>query len=224
MTHPTRLLILAAAAAAFPACSTAPTPLQGRLQWTFDDVPEGKLPFGFVVDATRRVGALATWEVVAAAGAPSPPRALALTYPNHKSYDSFNLCWLPGAAFRDGVITVKFCARSGKEDQGGGLIWRAQGPNDYYVARLNPLEANLRLYHVVGGTRTMLASADCTARTGEWHELRIEHRGDLIQCAVDGQERLSVRDATFTGPGGVGLWTKADAATEFDDLVVEGAG
>jgi hypothetical protein len=222
MTTPTRSLLLLAACFAHAACAAPPEPLRGSRRWTFDDTAEGKLPAGFVVDATRRVGALATWEVVAVANAPSAPKVLALTYPNHKSYDSFNLCWVPGLSFRDGVLGVKFCARSGKEDQGGGLIWRATGPNDYYVVRLNPLESNLRLYHVVGGTRTMLASADCAARTGEWHELRIEHRGDWITCSVDGQERLSVRDATLTAAGGIGLWTKADAATEFDDLVVQG--
>lgn len=223
MNAPNRSLFLLVAGFLLTACATPPAPLRGRSQWSFDEVQEGKLPAGFTIDATRRAGALASWEVVASATAPSAPKALALTYPNHKSYDSFNLCWLPGMVFRDGSLSVKLRARSGKEDQGGGLIWRAAGPNDYYVVRLNPLESNLRLYHVLGGTRTMLGSADCAARTGEWHELRIEHRGEWITCSVDGQERLAVRDAALPAAGGIGLWTKADAATEFDDLVAEGA-
>jgi len=205
------------------AACAAPAPVvSGPQAWSFDDVAAGALPAGFAVDATRRVGPLATWEVAVSSGAPSAPQALSLSYPNHRSYDSFNLCWNRGAAFRDGVLSVKVCARSGKEDQGGGLLWRAQGPDDYYVARLNPLENNLRLYHVVGGNRTMLASADCTAKVRQWHELRVEHRGDTIRCAVDGVQKIEVTDATLGKAGGIGLWTKADAATDFDDLRLAG--
>jgi hypothetical protein len=205
------------------ACAASPPELRGPRAWSFDDVAAGALPAEFVVDATRRVGPLATWEVAASAGTPSGAHALSLSYPNHKSYDSFNLCWLPGIGFRDGALAVRLCARSGKEDQGGGLIWRARGPEDYYVVRLNPLEGNLRLYHVVGGNRSMLASADCTGKLGQWYDLRVEHAGDRIQCSVDGQVRIELRDATLAGLGGVGLWTKADAATDFDDLRVEPA-
>ena len=204
-------------------CAVPPPALTGPMAWAFDDVALGALPAGFVVDATRRVGPLATWEVAASAGAPSAPHALSLSYPNHRSYDSFNLCWNRGVRFLDGVISVKLCARSGKEDQGGGLMWRAQGPDDYYVARLNPLEGNLRLYHVVGGNRTMLASADCKAAPGQWNELRIEHRGDVIRCSLDSAQLIDVKDSTIGKAGGIGLWTKADAATDFDDLRVEAA-
>ncbi|MDO8348738.1 MAG: hypothetical protein Q7T30_00760, partial [Planctomycetota bacterium] len=186
----------------FAAGCAAPRPAaSGPMAWSFDDVAAGALPVGFAVDATRRVGPLATWEVAASAGAPSAPHALSLSYPNHRSYDSFNLCWNGAVRLGDGVLSVKLCARSGAEDQGGGLLWRAQGPDDYYVARLNPLESNLRLYHVVGGNRTMLAHAACEARVGQWYELRVEHRGDLIRCAVDGVQKIEVVDATLAKAG-----------------------
>lgn len=204
------------------ACHTAPPPLTGDRHWSFEDTPSGKLPAGFRVDATRRVGPLATWEVATSNGAPSPSQALSLSYPNHKQYDSFNLCWTPEVQFRDGTLAVALCARSGKEDQGGGLLWRAKGADDYYVARLNPLEANLRLYTVKDGNREMLASADVPAKAGEWHTLTIDHRGDHIRCAIDGKVVIDLRDATFPDAGGIGVWTKADAATDFDDLVVKG--
>jgi len=213
---------LAALVLLFAACAGSPAPLHGSLSWNFDDVAPGALPAGFTIDATRRVGPLATWDVAAAADARSGRNVLSLSYPNHKSYDSFNLCWNPTIAFGDGVITVQVCARSGEEDQGGGVLWRARGPGDYYVVRLNPLESNLRLYHVRDGNRTMLASAECRAAVNEWHELRVEHRGTSIRCAVDGTQRIDVADATFAGAGGIGLWTKADAATDFDDLRIEG--
>lgn len=124
--------------------------------------------------------------------------------------------------FGDGTLDVKLCARSGKEDQGGGLLWRAKGPDDYYVVRLNPLESNLRLYTVKDGNREMLASADVPAAVGQWHQLRVEHRGEHIRCAIDGRFVIDLSDATFPEPGGIGVWTKADAATDFDDLVVTG--
>ncbi|MBM4061815.1 MAG: hypothetical protein FJ265_12075 [Planctomycetes bacterium] len=208
----------------FAACASPRAAFTGTMAWSFDDVPAGRLPAGFAVAATRRVGPLASWEVAESAGAPSGRQALSLSYPNHKSYDSFNLCWNGSLAFRDGAITVKLCARSGREDQGGGLIWRASGPDDYFVARLNPLEGNLRLYHVLAGNRTMLASADCKAVAGTWYELRIEQRGERIRCAVDGAVLIEAAAAVLPEPGGVGVWTKADAATDFDDLRVEGAG
>lgn len=204
------------------ACHTAPPPITGEQRWSFDDTAEGKLPPGFRVDATRRVGPLATWEVVKATDAPSAPQALSLSYPNHKQYDSFNLCWTPNVQFLDGTLRVKVCGRTGKEDQGGGLIWRAKGPDDYYVVRLNPLEANLRLYTVHNGNREMLASADVPSKPGVWYELTVEHRADRIVCSVGGKVVITIDDKTFPDAGGIGFWTKADAATDFDDLIVTG--
>jgi hypothetical protein len=159
---------LAAVAVALLGCSTPPAPFVGERTFTFDDVVPQTLPPGFRANATRRVGPLATWEVADSAGAPSGGRALSLSYPNHRSYDSFNLCWTPDVQFLDGSLRARVCARSGNEDQGGGVMWRAHGPDDHYVARLNPLERNLRLYHVVRGNRTMLASADAPAVAGRW--------------------------------------------------------
>jgi hypothetical protein len=213
MFRPVLLLPLLAA------CHTAPAPLAGEVRWAFEDVAAGKLPTGWLADATRRVGPLATWEVAESAGAPSAKHALSLSYPNHKQYDSFNLCWTPDVRFLDGTLEVSVCARSGKEDQGGGVLWRAQGPNDYYVVRLNPLEANLRLYTVKNGNREMLASADAPAQADAWHRIRVDHVGSDIRIALDGKQLIAVKDATFAGAGGIGVWTKADAATDFDDVV-----
>jgi hypothetical protein len=205
------------------ACEATTTqPLRGELRLGFDELAAGKLPAGWVADATRRVGPLATWEVADSAGAPSAPHALSLSYPNHKQYDSFNLCWTPAVQFADGTLEVSVCARSGKEDQGGGILWRAQGPDDYYIVRLNPLESNLRLYVVQRGNREMLASAEAKAELGRWYRLAVTHQGQRIECRVDGQLLLTVDDATLPQAGGVGVWTKADAATDFDDFVVLG--
>ncbi|GAB4139078.1 MAG: hypothetical protein Fur0037_05140 [Planctomycetota bacterium] len=122
------------------------------LRLGFDDLAPGDLPDGFVVDATRGGGPLATWSVARAGDAPSAPNVLSLIRVEHGRGDTFNLCWNPGIPFGDGEISLRLRATGGEEDQGGGVIWRALDRDHYYVTRLNPLEGNLRLYFVEGGT------------------------------------------------------------------------
>ena len=110
-------------------------------------------------------------------------------------------------------------ALAGKEDQGGGLIWRAKDSKNYYLARFNPLENNYRLYKVEKGRRTLLKSAEIKQSEG-WHRLTINVKGDDMQCYFDGKKVLEGSDSTFRGPGRIGLWTKADAQSYFDDLTV----
>ena len=123
--------------------------------------------------------------------------------------------------FRNGTITVKVKAGTGEVDRGGGPIWRVQDANNYYVARWNPLEDNLRIYYVKDGRRVQLASADVETSPTQWHAIAIEHDGDQMTCSFDGRQLLSVKDATIGREGGVGVWTKADAASSFDDFAVE---
>jgi|APSaa5957512622_1039677.scaffolds.fasta_scaffold23742_2 hypothetical protein len=205
------------------AAGAAPTeqPWNGeQVAWTFDDVPVGGLPYGWEVEATRQAGSLATWEVVADETAPSDGRALALTSPNHTSRGTFNVCWTNGVSILDGEVEVRFKAHTGKIDQGGGVIWRAQDRHNYYIARYNPLEDNLRIYYVLDGDRTMLANADISLAAGEWHVLKVVQRRADIHAYLNGEKLLETTDERFTAPGGIGLWTKADAVTSFDDLVV----
>jgi hypothetical protein len=118
---------------------------------------------------------------------------------------------------------VAFKAVKGKLDQGGGLVWRWQDPGNYYIARMNPLEDNYRVYKVVGGKRTHLGTKEgIKVPAGEWHRLKIKQEGDHIECFLDGQKELDVHDATFKDAGKVGLWTKADAQSHFDELRVKG--
>ncbi len=110
----------------------------------------------------------------------------------------------------------------GKEDQGGGLVWRFRDLKNYYIARHNPLEKNYRVYKVVDGRRTQLASADVEAPTEVWHEMKVTMKGPLIQCYLDSKVHLTVEDQTFKEQERLGLWTKADTRTQFDDLSAEG--
>jgi hypothetical protein len=101
--------------------------------------------------------------------------------------------------------------------------WRYRDANNYYVCRMNPLESNFRLYKVVDGKRGQLATSDVAMKIplNQWHEMRVIHEGKRIRCFLDGALRLEAEDATFGDAGNVGLWTKADAVTRFDDLAIE---
>jgi len=177
----------------------------------------GELPAGWSMAKTGE-GPDGVWGVVEDATAPGG-KALAQTSdqgPNRL----FCVCVADGTSFKDSDLTVSFKAVAGKLDQGGGPVWRYRDANNYYIARMNPLEHNYRVYKVVNGKRTQLGSADVKAPAGEWHLLRVVHRGDQIQCYLGDRLYLDVKDDTFGDAGKVGLWTKADAQTRFASLRV----
>ena len=216
---------VAALALAIGICGSA---VAAEVQMTFEDVPAGQLPPGWKIDATHPAGALAVWKVEAGPGAHGGQKVLTLAESAAETFlqrigigDTFNLCWTPEVRFSDLDLEVAVRANYGRSDQGGGPIWRALDANNYYIARYNPLEHNFRVYYVKGGSRVQIASVEnMRIETGEWFTVRIVHRGDLIQGFVNGVKLAEVRDRNFLGPGGIGLWTKSDAATSFDDIRV----
>ena len=193
---------------------------QGSMLWNFEHVPVGSIPSGWKIEATGNPHPLATWKVVLDPTAPSGTKVLSLTDVNHHSWSTFNLCWTDKVSFLNGEISVKLRANSGRIDEGGGIIWRVQDHNNYYVARFNPLENNFRLYYVKNGIRRQLASAYVHFPKGQWITMRIVQDGNRIVCYLNNQKFLEKEAHVFNTPGGVGLWTKADAATSFDDFEV----
>lgn len=186
---------------------------------TFEKGEVGKLPKGWTVDKTGK-GDGSVWKIVEDKTAPSK-KGQVLVQTAEGPGPLFNLCVLDDSSFKDGEVSVAFKALKGKADQGGGLVWRYQDANNYYVARFNPLEDNFRLYKVVAGKRIQLATKeDLTAKAGEWHTLSIKMTGDQIECSLDGKRQLEAKDDTIQKAGKVGLWTKADAQTAFDDLKI----
>src|SRR6266568_4413100 len=105
-------------------------------------------------------------------------------------------------------------------DRTDGLVFRLKDANNYYIVRANALEDNYRLYHVVNGSRRQFAGANFKVTSGEWHELKVECVGNKIICYYDGQKKIEATDDTFKDAGKMGLWTKADSLTYFDDLHV----
>ena len=182
----------------------------------FEDIKAGSLPHMWLKDATGDKKHLATWEVVK----DNKQKILSLTKINSKSRSSFNLCYTKNIKFKDGKISVKFKANSGNIDQGGGIMWRVLDSDNYYVARFNPLEDNFRFYKVKHGVRSMISSANIKLNSG-WHTMEIVQKDSHFEGYLDGKKLLESDDESFTKSGGVGVWTKADAATSFDDFVVE---
>ena len=160
---------------------------------------------------------------MADSAAPSSPNAIAIAKVAN-SGRTYNLLIAQDTGYRDLEIEVMVKAGTGVEDQGGGPIWRVLDVDNYYIARWNPLEDNFRVYYVKDGRRRQIASANVKADPATWHEIEIEHQGYRIEASLDGDELIEVVDSTFADAGMVGLWTKADAATAFDDLEVEAIG
>ena len=190
--------------------SAASQPAQ---EWNFEGDAEQAVPAGWQAAATG--GKPANWRVAAVAGAAQGSKVVRLLDPTNQD-EAFNLLLSAAPGPADLSLRAWLRADAGKEDQGGGLLWRAADANTYYVTRWNPLEDNLRLYHVVKGVRTELASVDLWADPKAWHEIEVRNAGADIEVWFDRVRHIAHRDTTLTGPGRVGLWTKADAATSFD--------
>lgn len=187
-------------------------------RWTFDTEQVGKTPEGLLIKQNNPTTALGKWTVEADPAAPSKPNVLSLKTENGNA--TFNLAIIEKVKAKDVDVSVKLRGNTGEEDQGGGLMWRVKDENNYYVCRINPLENNYRVYKVVDGKRKQIQSANCETPTGKWFTVRAAMVGDQITCYVDGKKLLDVKDETFKEAGMIGLWTKADASSSFDDLVV----
>jgi hypothetical protein len=131
------------------------------------------------------------------------------------------------APYRDGWVEARFKPVTGREDRAGGVVWRWHDADNYYVARANALEDNVVAYKVVKGRRTDLTPVDARPGTygvnvpvaaGAWHTLRVDFTGARFEITFDGRRLFAVRDETFPDAGRVGIWSKADSVTEFDEF------
>ncbi len=192
------------------------------LVFNFEDVPVGGIPEGFVPAQTANRGTLAQWKVVEDSSAPSGTKAL-MVKPDPKT--NFGACYnvllYEKANLKNLEISVMIKPLTGREDQGGGVVWRAKDENNYYVVRWNPLENNFRLYYVKNGKRRMLKSSRLVADPKKWHEIKVITEDKKIECYFDGQLKMRFFSSVFTDAGKFGLWSKADANSLFDDLKVK---
>ena len=187
----------------------------------FESVATGKLPHGWKSESTNAHGKHPLWRVTQDATAPSGNHVLTMQRAARPYGNSFNICWTDDISFKNGSIEVRIKALTGKIDQGGGIVWRVRDNKNYYIVRYNPLEDNLRFYYVHNGTRTMLSNANIKVTPHSWHHIKIVQRGDKTTVFFDGKPTFDKTDWHFPEAGGVGLWTKADAVTSFDDFIVD---
>lgn len=180
----------------------------GDRKWDFESATVGKPAEGFRV-------AVGTWTITSDNG----NRVLAQTA---ESADAiFNVILRTDVLYEDVDLSVRLKAIKGTVDQGGGLVWRAKNAKTYYIARFNPLEDSFRVYKVVDGKRFQLGSVKVPGDT-EWHILKVTMQGNRIVCTLDDRAKMEVEDSSIRGFGRVGLWSKADAQTYFDELIAQG--
>lgn len=177
----------------------------------FESDTVGSAPAGWTCGLTG--SGSASWLVAADPSAPSKSNVLMQT-----GRGAFPWCVRNGTSLADGFVEVKFKAVSGREDQAGGIVWRWKDSGHYYVARANALENNISLYYTEKGSRKTLKYVDAPVATHAWHTLRVEFAGTRIAVSLNGKRYIEFDDKHISGPGSVGVWTKADSVTAFDDF------
>ena len=181
---------------------------------SFDHDRTGALPSDWNAGVTG--SGSPKWTIEQDATAPSAPNVL-----KQSGSGTFPWCVKQGMAFADGAVEVKFKSLTGREDQAGGVVWRWKDGNNYYIARANALENNVSLYYTEGGQRRTLKYVDAPVPGNAWHTLRAEFRGTHIRVLLNGKVHIEVDDSHIAGPGAVGVWTKADSVTAFDDFTYQ---
>ncbi len=192
----------------------------------FEMMPVGQPPSGFMT-ATTGEGPKGQWVVQQNDEAPSGTQVLAQVS-EEPLRPQFPLAVYNDVSAADVDLSVEFKPISGVIDQAAGLVWRYQDEYNYYIVRANALEGNVVLYKVEDGERTDLPLAgqgrtygtEAAVPANAWSTLAVSVRGDRFAVSLNGMELFEVEDQIFTDAGKVGLWTKADSATAFDDLTI----
>lgn len=184
--------------------------------WNFDQDSPSTAPAGFHIGTLFDGRPAGDWQVISSDKATSPPHVLAQLHGKGAEH-AYKLVLVQGTEAEDIELSVMLLPIAGKADMGGGLLWRAADDRNYYLVRANPLEQNIRVYRVVNGVRHMIQNFDHVIDIRQWHRLRVQMRGCDARVWFDEQAVFTLCDRTFA-KGYVGLWTKSDAITYFDDL------
>ena len=177
----------------------------------FDQATAGSLPPGWTCGVTGRGSPV--WKVETDSSAPSQPNVL-----KQSGRGTYPWCVKKDVSIKDGYAEVKFKPLEGREDQAGGVVWRWKDGDNYYIARANALENNVTIFHTVKGTRHEFKSVNMKVASNQWHTLRVDFDGNSFKVLFDGKVALEATDDTFKDAGAVGVWTKADSVTAFDDF------
>src|SRR5262245_16296342 len=184
--------------------------------WTFDTDAPDTLPANFVIGTLYDGRPAGEWKVIQAGNAPSPPHVLAQLMGKGAEH-AYKVVLVKASTSTDLDLEVSLLPVEGKADMGGGLIWHAVDDRNYYLTRANPLEQNIRIYRVVKGVRQMLQNFDQIIDVRSWHNLHVVMRGCRVKVFFDEKQIFELCEETFK-EGLIGLWTKSDAVTYFDNL------
>lgn len=187
--------------------------------WRFDREQPGTLPSDFSIGTLFDGRPAGDWQVLATDRAKSLPHVFAQLMGKGAEH-AYKVVLIKSVLSADLDLQVSFLPIRGQADMGGGLIWRAADDRNYYLARANPLEQNIRVYRVEKGVRHLLQNFDQTIDVKRWHTLRVTHQGCRMNIVYDDKPVFDLCDETFRA-GKVGLWTKSDAVTYFDDLQLQ---
>ena len=177
----------------------------------FDDAKPGAAPSGWT--ATQTGSGNAKWTIEKDDTEPSKSNVL-----KQSGEATYPVCINDDTSVKDGFVEVKFKPVSGKEDQAGGVIWRVKDSDNYYIARANALEENVTIYHTIKGKRVSFKNTDTKVTSGVWHTLRVDFAGNKFTVTFDKKKVIEATDDSFADAGKVGVWTKADSVTLFDDF------
>jgi hypothetical protein len=201
----------------------------GVINVNFDAGAPGKMPPGWTAAMTH-AGAPSHWEILKDPSAPSPPNVLAQISSDSNEVRG-PLAILNKVNVKDGDLSVKMKPVSGKQDRAGGLVWRYHDPDNYYLLQAESLGNHIVLYKVKDSKRTPLVAKGMPARTygvehpvpaNQWSILKVQFRGPLFSVYFNHRRLFQVVDSTFTDTGKVGLSTRADSVTYFDDFRIAG--
>jgi hypothetical protein len=182
----------------------------------FDRMTAGAPPSGFSFARTGS-GRPGHWVVRAAPDAPSAPNVLTQE-DSDRTDNRFPVAIADSSRLRDVSVSVRCKAVSGRVDRACGIVWRYQDENNYYLTRANALEDNVCWYYVQNGRRIEVKRVSVPVASGVWHTLRADMRGDHIEVFFNDKKVIDVHDGRFSAAGRIGVWTKADSRTLFDDL------
>ncbi len=177
----------------------------------FDNAKVGQAPAGWTT--TKTGNGEPKWTIEKDDTAPSKLNVL-----KQSGEATYPVCIKDDVSLKDGFVEVKFKPILGKEDQAGGVIWRCKDADNYYIARANALEDNVTIYHTINGSRRSFKSVDIKVTPNQWHTLRADFHDNHFVVSFDGKRVIEAEDDSIKDSGAVGVWTKADSVTLFDDF------
>lgn len=204
--------------------AAAPPPAKHAVSFDFEKDQAGKTPAGFT-EALTGGGGPVQWRVQEVDDAPSGGKVVA-QLSDDRTNARYPQLVRDDFTARDVDVSVRFKTISGEVDASGGLVFRYRDKGNFYVVRANSLEGNVVAYKTENGKRSNIGVKGKGDAYGvkvevphrKWNTLRVIARGRLFAIYLNDRKVFEVENDTFTGAGKVGLWTKADAVTQFDDL------